>query len=253
LTEWAGPPAKPLRYGFFLRLWDAYQGYRDGRRRIPALGAESESDSEKAPATDVVTPRLEYLRHLARDRMAAEQNEDLLAAGRLHDELAGARARWEAAEREARLAQRTWEEACRPAPEEDLKERRLAELLRQDRPDALVRARRLAGHDRKRAAAENAWARAHERLAVAALAAEALRLEIDRREAGSRARARRIHEFVSRRAAAYLQQLVRTHPRGPDLNARLHLLGPDLPSWAREPSEEPAVPDRTRGERSDGR
>jgi hypothetical protein len=60
LNEWAALPAKPLR------LWGTHQGFRDGRRRIPAipLATEIESDSGKATEAYVITPKLEYLRHL---------------------------------------------------------------------------------------------------------------------------------------------------------------------------------------------
>ncbi|WP_345561127.1 hypothetical protein [Nonomuraea rosea] len=208
----------------------------------------------------MITPKLEYLRHLARDQIDHERSACLYRAGPLRGELAGADERRQTAEQEVRMARQSWEEARLPVPEEDLKERRLAESLREDRPDALVRARRLADRDRKRATAESAWAQAEHRLAAAVEAVEALWQEIAREEAVGRARARRVHEFASRRAAVYLQQLVRTHPRGPDLNARLKLLGPDLPAWARESSESPGgepkathhVRDRTRGGSPDG-
>ncbi|WP_188191201.1 hypothetical protein [Nonomuraea sp. SYSU D8015] len=208
----------------------------------------------------MITPKLEYLRHLAHDQIDQERSACLSRTGRLRGELAGAEERRQAAEREVRIARQAWEEARQPVPEEDLKERRLAESLRNGRPDSLVRARRLADRRRSLAAAEIEWAKAEERLAAAVQAVETLRQEIAREEADGRARARRVHEFVSRRAAAYLQQLVRTHPRGPDLNSRLELLGPDLPAWALEPPEfsgrEPEAReharDRTEGVTSDG-
>ncbi|NUP20269.1 MAG: hypothetical protein HOZ81_30115 [Streptomyces sp.] len=184
----------------------------------------------------MITPKLEYLRHLAREQIDHELSSCLMRTGRLAGELAAAEERHRTAEHEARRSRLVWEEAREPPPEEDLKERRLAELSREDRPDSLVRARRMADHARRLAAAETDWTGAEERLAAAVHVMEELRRQIAYEESGSRARARRIHEFISRRAATYLQQLVRTHRRGPDLNAHLQLLGPELPAWAREPA-----------------
>ena len=53
------------------------------------------------------------------------------------------------------------------------------------------------------------------------------------RAAVARAAAKRHSELAHRRIATYLQQLVRTHRQGADLNMLLvtHPVGPDLPEW----------------------
>ena len=76
------------------------------------------------------------------------------------------------------------------------------------------------------------------RLAEATRDAE-LREELIRdRVAAARAAALRHHEFHMRRIATYLQQLVRTHKRGDELNMLImrYPVGPDLPEWTRAPT-----------------
>ncbi|MGW0483505.1 hypothetical protein [Nonomuraea sp. NPDC003214] len=192
----------------------------------------------------MVTPKIEYLRHLARDQIDHERGAWLARSGALRARLAEARERRQAAEHTARVARLAWVEARTWVPDPD--ERRLAETIRDGRPGSLVRARRQADHARRCAAAETVWAAAESRLAAAVREVEAVTQELARAEAGNRVRVRRIHEFTSRRVAAYLQQLVRTHPHGPELNARLDLLAPELPAWAEEDRPEPQAHDHPR-------
>ena len=107
--------------------------------------------------------------------------------------------------------------------------------------------RRYTGWERRLGTAEQQYQSATARLADAKHEAQ-LREELIRdREAVARAAARRHYEFALRRTATYQQQLVRTHRGGPELNRLLldHLVGPDLPAWARDPAadESGAGPD----------
>ena len=99
-----------------------------------------------------------------------------------------------------------------------------------------MRARRQVAWARRLAKAEQAVNTATAQLADATREAE-LRSELSRnRTALAQAAAHRHHEFYLRRTATYLQQLVRTHERGRDLNMLLmrHQVGPELPEWTRK-------------------
>ena len=118
----------------------------------------------------------------------------------------------------------------------ELGKRRLAEQDAGSRPDTLVSARRRAAWDRRLSTAEEQHQSATAKLARAA---HGFRLHEDlirERAEVARAAARRHHDFALRRVATYLQQLVRKHPRGAELNEWLtdYRVGPDLPEWARE-------------------
>ena len=103
----------------------------------------------------------------------------------------------------------------------------------------LVSARRQAAWDRRLSTVGRVTAVGNCR---AVRAAYAFRLHEDlirERAEVARAAARRHHEFALRRVATYLQQLVRKHPRGAELNQWLmdYRVAPDLPEWARESTE----------------
>ena len=124
-----------------------------------------------------------------------------------------------------------------PLTESELLARRLAEQNKQDRPESLVRARRQIAWERRLANAVQEVNTSTAQLADATREAE-LRSELHRnRTALARAAAHRHYEFYLRRTATYLQQLVRTHERGRDLNMLLmrHQVGPQLPEWTRKP------------------
>jgi len=127
--------------------------------------------------------------------------------------------------------------ARRPLTESELLARRLAEQNKQDRPESLVRARRQIAWERRLAIAVQEVNTSTAQLADATREAE-LRSELHRnRIALAQAAAHRHYEFYLRRTATYLQQLVRTHERGRDLNMLLmrHQVGPQLPEWTRKP------------------
>ena len=150
------------------------------------------------------------------------------------------RLRAQEADLQGRLAaaKRTLEDLLDASPsDEDLKERRIAEGDVERRPDRLVRERRLAEYGRRCGEAEAGYL---------ALAAELARVSQDirahenalaRRLAIARTRAHRVYEHTWRRVATYWQQLVRSHRYGPELNASLRPVGPELPRWAQEPED----------------
>jgi hypothetical protein len=181
----------------------------------------------------VGTPRLEELRRIARDRIAAEW---LQAAT---DIAPAARPRSAASSRlaqAAELAESLWlrcEEAAKQLTEAELTERHQAELMH---PEALVRARRRAARERRRAAAEAEYTAARREAESARQQVAAFDDLVARRWQVARIRAQRIHEHAWRRVAAYWRQLVRAHPDGPWLNGRIELVGPDLPEWAHDPN-----------------
>ena len=114
-----------------------------------------------------------------------------------------------------------------------LASRRLAERDATARPDELVRGRRLAKWERELAAAEHDFNLIAEQHVAAAREALLRRDLIRDRAAVARAAANRHSELAHRRIATYLQQLVRTHERGRDLNMLLtgQPVGPELPEW----------------------
>ena len=127
--------------------------------------------------------------------------------------------------------------AQRPLTNPELLSRRLAEQSTRDRPDSLVRTRRQTAWERRLAEAALGANMATAQLADATREAE-LRHELRRdRIALAQAAAHRHYEFCMRRTATYLQQLVRTHKQGADLNMLLMRcqVGPELPEWTRKP------------------
>lgn len=125
--------------------------------------------------------------------------------------------------------------AQRPLSDPELLSRRLAEQSTQDRPDSLVRIRRQTAWERRLAKAARDANTATAQLADATREGE-LRHELRRdRMALAQAAAHCHYEFCMRRTATYLQQLVRTHKKGADLNMLLmrYKVGPELPEWTK--------------------
>lgn len=275
-ASWTRPPGEPAPYRLRTRATDMMHGWLDGRRgiprvpaggnpRVPAGGMEAarpaiasaaagdapepgdssgptEPGDSSGPTVrpaehgSVWTPRIEVLVRRSRELIEGErirfaddwlilvrrsvgyqQSLDPLAAEvtALGDKLGPARARPTSAE---------------------LGRRRLAEQDPAERPESLVSARRLADWERQLRAVEQEHQSATARLAAAT---HAFRLQEDlirERAEVARAAARRHHELQLRRVATYLQQLLRSHPRGVELNEWLtaYRVGPDLPEWAKD-------------------
>jgi hypothetical protein len=152
-------------------------------------------------------------------------------------ELSRFRSAQDAYEAACQDAKAVLERAQRPLTEPELSVRRLAEHDPSERPDSLVRARRQAEWERRLAAAMHLTQAAAAQVAEATREAQLREELIADRIAVARAVALRHREFHLRRIATYLQQLMRSHKQGTDLNMLLmrYPVGPDLPEWTRGP------------------
>ena len=253
-SVWTRPPERPSPYRFTARMSDMAHGWRDGKRGIPlvsdavaavttvaetATEAEAEAVDAEAPP-EPWTPRMEVLLRLSRERIEGERIRLADDLSVLMQRAAESRHLAEALTERSRAHGQALERAQKPPEDTDLAKRRLAEQDTQRRPDGLVIDRRQAAWElRLRSAQEQHQATA----AQLARATQALRYHEDliaERTTVAACAARRHHELALRRVATYLQQLVRTHRRGPELNALLmqHRVGPDLPTWVSNATEE---------------
>jgi hypothetical protein len=199
----------------------------------PAMDGPAEVTA--AAPFHVGTPHLMRLRALARDLIGQERLAMLEDVASLQEDLAQLRARATALDGEVAAARRDLEVLlANPPSDEDLKERRTAEADVTRRPDRLVRERRLAEYQGRCNEASRAHLAKTAALAQTTQALGAREGALERRLAIGRTRAHRIYEHALRRVATYWQQLVRVHPYGPELNARLRPVGPELPRWALE-------------------
>lgn len=197
----------------------------------PAIDGSAEVPA--ATPFHVGTPHLMRLRALARDLIGQERLAMLEDVASLQKELARLRALAAALDGEVAVTRRDLEVLhANPPSDEDLKERRTAEADSTRRPDRLVRERRLAEYQRRCDGASRAHLAKAAELAQTTQALQACEGSLARRRAIGCTRAHRIYEHALRRVATYWQQLVRVHPYGPELNASLRPVGPELPRWA---------------------
>jgi hypothetical protein len=261
---WTRPPEEPTPYRLVTRLSDMRHGWLDGKHglprwpELPERKPRGESDApfpvpsaqpavtaEALPAVAVPatppawlqTPRMVLLCRRALELIRAEEQAFVADCAVYRRELSRFRKLRDAADEGLNQARATLTRAQRPLTDHELSARRLAEQGIKDRPESLVRARRQTEWERRLATATQAVQAATAQLAEATREAE-LREELIRdRMAVARAAALRHHEFHMRRIATYLQQLVRTHKQGADLNMLLmrYPVGPDLPEWTRNP------------------
>jgi hypothetical protein len=206
-------------------------GWLDGRRGLPPHPVDPVGQE-----TGLSTPRIDVLSAQAAELIETERilcgeecallKREATSFLQRRDALTG-----EIAVTAAKLAQ-----ARSPLTDPEREARRFAERDEQRRPAGLVRARRLAGWERRLAAAEQVHQSVMVRLAEADRETQLREELIEDRAAAARAAARRHHELAMRRIATYLQQLTRTHPHGAELSRLLmrNPVGPDLPEWTRE-------------------
>jgi hypothetical protein len=264
---WAAPPGKPIRYVLRDRLADVYHGRRDGHMGIPQVTvppAEPEDDTaglrraaprpaaeqasaEPSGGEHVGTPQLMKVRSLARDLMTQERIAWFAEIEPIRGELTQIYADIQALADKVHGTDLALGEASKEPGENELRERRIAESDPGKRSDRLVRERRLAEFAKRRAEAEEAHLAAGARLAQKQQEAREHESAMARRAAVARTRAHRIYEHAWRRTATYWQQLVRVHPHGPYLNARLQPTGPELPRWAQEAPDAPEGADAETG------
>lgn len=214
---------KPIRYGQGQRLADTYQGWRDGRKRIPARHPAVPSPGP------VTTAHREALIRLAQDAFAKEHLDYQRLVAEAHRRIMAGRARLEAARESLAWAQSAEDMESRPLTSEQVTRRRLGE----DRhPEQVIIQRRYREQQRLIARARGEVARALTE--IADIEAE---LADDVQEARQQhqlavARVHRIHEHVHRRLAVYRRSLIRAHPDGGWANAALSLKEPEVPGWA---------------------
>jgi hypothetical protein len=192
------------------------------------------------------TPRMQVLCSRALELIRAEEQACIQDCAAYKRELADFRSAKDAANEESLLARARLASTQRPPADAELAARRLAEQDALARPDAFVRGRRRTEWERRLATAVRESQSVVTRLAEATRDAELREELIQDRMAVARAAAHRHHEFHMRRIATYLQQLVRTHKRGDDLNMLVmrYPVGPDMPAWTRvqtaaRPADEP--------------
>lgn len=247
-SPWTRPPEQPARYRLSARLSDMIHGWLDGRHGLPLLPPDPRDPGEPAgPARDAPAPRTSRMELLARQATELIEGEKIRCgedSAVLKQEAARFLMIRDAMTGEAALTEQKLRQAQSPLSDQQREARRLAEHDSQQRPAGLVRLRRQTAWERQLATAEQRHQAVTARLAEANREAQ-LREELIRdRMAAARAAARRHHELALRRIATYLQQLVRTHEQGAELNRLLvqHPAGPDLPSWTRDPvAAEPAA------------
>lgn len=257
-ASWTRSPEKAARYRLPTRATDMMHGWLDGKRGIPRVPADgmdtarpaivsaaegdAPPDDSSAPTAGLFehmtawTPRIEVLLRRSRELIEGERIRFADDWSILVRRSVGYRQSLAPLEAEVTaLAGKLGSAQARPTSE-DLSRRRLAEQDPTERPESLVNARRMTDWERQLRAAEQEHQSATARLAAATHAFRLQENLIRERAEVARAAARRHHELHLRRVATYLQQLLRSHPRGAELNDWLtaYRAGPDLPEWAKE-------------------
>jgi ABC transport system ATP-binding/permease protein len=248
LRLWSARPSRPMRYGIGARLADTYHGWRDGRQGIPRLqiedpapgpdlGGEADVGRLSTPAPEPVeTPWTLTLCRRGDVQIDEEWIVHQRESALLFSWFASSITRLATLGRIFGLAADRLDEAATPDPVA-FTARRMAERDWSARPSGLVRARRQNDHDRHMRRTEAAFLQVQERFSLAFVDTVVLGDLLERRRAVTRIRVRRIHDHTGRRVGAYWRKLVRVHPHGAHLNARLVPLGPNLPRWARDGSD----------------
>jgi hypothetical protein len=271
-TDWGAPPGKPYRYRLIGRLADIYHGRRDGRKPIPQVTPPPETPEQnqedlailagRSPGASMLaaeprrrhaaaergdepvgTPQLLKLRALARDLMSQERIAWLTESKPVRQRLGEIRADIQRLSEDEQATRHALMAAAVKPTDEDLKERRIAESDPGKRPDRLIRDRRQTEFTRRQVQAEQAHTMAVYRLAQAHQQELECQNALKRRAAIARTRAHWIYEYAWRRTATYWQHLVRVHPHGAYLNARLRPVGPELPAWAQDPPDDNDEPE----------
>jgi hypothetical protein len=243
---WSAPPDEPLRYSRGARLQDTYHGWRDGRLGIPHLDVEQfaadpdalvESGFGEMPVEQVAPIETPWTLGLYRrgdlqisEEWIVHQRESAL----LTSWFAAAITRAAALSRTLEQAAQRLEDAAKPPDPSALTVRRPAEQGPDGRSDALVRARRLADHDRRLKATQAAYLAAHEQFGRASVEVIVLGDLLQRRTTVTRIRVHRIEDHTWQRVSTYWRKLIRVHRSGAVLNSRLAPLAPALPRWARD-------------------
>ncbi len=210
---------------------------------------ETETSESAAPLDDPLapqtkqfglwTPRMEILVLQSYERIEEERirlAEDLTL---LRQQANGAWQSVDALTERVKSAGQALERARVPLRDQERVARRLAEQSPRERPDQLVISRRDATWAARLRLAEQEHQIATAELAQASQLLRTHQDSIRERIEVARAAARRQYELGRRRVATYLQQLVRTHAHGRQLNDLFmeHRVGPELPGWTRDQAE----------------
>lgn len=214
---------KPIRYGQWRRLTDAYHGWRDGRARIPAR-------LPKVPAAGpATTPHRDALIRLGRDAFAQEHLDYQRLVARAHRRIMAGQVRLTAAKDSLTWSNSVLELESEPLAAERMTRRRLGE---EKHAQSVIVQRRHREQEKVIARARAGVARAQGHVAEieAELAADVQEAVQHHRVAV--VRVQRIHEHVHRRLAVYRRSLVRAHPEGAWANSVLSPKTPEIPGWA---------------------
>ncbi|MDH2430328.1 hypothetical protein [Sphaerisporangium sp. TRM90804] len=227
----AGPP-EPSRKPRWWHRRPSAPGPREEAGEYERYAAVWEATSEET----LSTPRIEAIKSQTLAEIADEERRLEESVAVLRKMVARAREDRDVMPRAIDLAEREVDAAWTPPTPQSLTCRRTAEQNTARRPDELIRLRRTGDHRRRVRKAENAYLERSRELAHAIRSEEMLNEIIAHRTAVARAAAHRLHQHGNRRIATYLQQLVRKHKRGPELNLVLlrHPVGPSLPAWVTE-------------------
>jgi ABC-type multidrug transport system ATPase subunit len=214
---------KPVPYGQWRRLADGYQGWRDGRKRIPA---RSPAVPSPGPLT---TPHREVLIRLAQDAFAQEHLVHQRLSAEALRRIAAGRARLAAAQDALAWARAAEDMESRPLSAEQVLRRRLGE---DQHAQPVIEQRRIREQQRLIARARAEVSRTHAEIAqIEAELADDLQAARQQHRVAV-ARVQRIHEYVHRRLAVYRRSLIRAHPDGSWANSALSPKQPAIPGWA---------------------
>ena len=214
---------KPIRYGQWRRLSDAYHGWRDGHARIPARAPRVPT------AGPVTTPHRDALIRLARDAFAQEHLDYQRLVAQAHRRIMAGQVRLAAARESLTWASSVLDLEAQPLASEQVTRRRLGE---EQHAETVIVQRRHRERDKDiaRARAGVVRAQAHVAEVEAELAADVQ--EAAQHHQAAAVRVQRIHEHVHRRLAVYRRSLVRAHPEGAWANSVLSPKTPEVPGWA---------------------
>jgi hypothetical protein len=233
------PATEPVSATFRMDALPADERSASPEERVPVpLSAPPAETPTAGRLSWLMTPRMKMHSARAMELIRGEEEAYWKACAGWQAELSSYRANHDVAAEELTAAKEHLEQAQRPLTDTERMTRRLAEQDKAARPDGFVSARRQTAWERRLHNAEQAYQATVARHAEAARKAQLYEELMSNRLAIARAAARCHYEHGQRRIATYLQQLVRTHRHGRDLNMLLmtHPVGPQLPAWAADPA-----------------
>jgi hypothetical protein len=215
------PELEPIRYRLRTRIVDRFHGWLDGLQRQPNLAggdirtaywkrlddlATALCEKEKADLLKSVEPRLRQC------------DEDRIRLGQTVQQLARAEEALEVAER----AHREFVERVAPAPDRQVAET-IEQMMARKRPARLL-------HDAVRAARDDVAALSGTR-DLLEISIRGLEVQLNASAAIAEAQSRIACQYVIGRQDVYRQSLVRSHPQGSTLDARLSTIYPQQPTF----------------------